>query len=152
MGALSRRRRAPRLRTDGSRDRITGSATRAHPKARVCAAMQRKCGCRWHRMNPGPAPWSRSQRPDLDAMPSLQHESWASIRSDADPAQTAHFVGFRVTDYSDTAATIWLATRMPDGITLTAASSSVVWLGDDQLALPDPKDAAGESDRLRWWR
>lgn len=131
---------------DGPSDRITGSGYARTPQGAVCAAMQAQV-----RLSMAPdESWASTvvtvaaPGPGRDAFAAARVMS--SISSDADPAQTAQFVGFRVADYNDTAATIWLATRMPDG-TLTAASSSVVWLGDDwKLALPDPKDAAGELD------
>ncbi|MBJ8342953.1 hypothetical protein JGU71_29110 [Antrihabitans sp. YC3-6] len=131
---------------DGPRDRITGSGYARTPQGAVCAAMQAQV-----RLSMAPdESWASTvvtvaaPGPGRDAFAAAR--VMASISSDADPAQTAQFVGFRVTDYNDSAATIWLATRMPDG-TLTAASSRVIWLGDDwKLALPDPKGAAGDAD------
>jgi len=65
----------------------------------------------------------------------------ASVTAEADPATTAHYAGFRITDYRDTTAVVWLATRMPDR-TLSASPSRMVWLaGDWKLALPDPNGA-----------
>lgn len=62
--------------------------------------------------------------------------SMMSIPTDADPTQTAQFAGFKVADYSDEQATVWLATAMPDG-TLSAQPTQVVWQGGDwKLDLP----------------
>lgn len=68
----------------------------------------------------------------------------ASITEEADPAQTAQFVGFRFSDYSQDAATVWLATRMPDG-TLSASPTRLVWQGEDwKVELPSPSDGADD--------
>lgn len=68
----------------------------------------------------------------------------ASITAPADPATTAAFTGFRVTDYRDEAAAIDLATTMPGG-QLTAVPVTVLWRGEDwKIALPAP-ETEGES-------
>jgi len=69
-----------------------------------------------------------------------------SITTEADPAQTAQFAGFRVEDYSNDATTVWLATRMPDG-SLSASPTHAVWAGGDwKVELPDPA-VQGEGDQ-----
>lgn len=68
----------------------------------------------------------------------------ASITEEADPAQTAQFAGFRFADYSQEAATVWLATRMPDGA-LSASPTRMVWHGEDwKVELPPPSSAPDE--------
>ncbi|WP_052067949.1 hypothetical protein [Rhodococcoides fascians] len=60
----------------------------------------------------------------------------ASITAPADPATTAAFSGFRVTDYRDEQAAIDLATTMPGG-QITSVPVTVLWRGDDwKIALP----------------
>lgn len=67
----------------------------------------------------------------------------ASITAAADPASTATFSGFRVTDYRDEQADIDLATTMPGG-QLTSVPVTVLWRGDDwKIALPAP-DTGGD--------
>lgn len=70
----------------------------------------------------------------------------ASITSEADPAQTAQFAGFRFADYSPERATVWLATRMPDR-SLSASPTRLVWQGGDwKVQLPDPAPADAAAD------
>lgn len=68
----------------------------------------------------------------------------ASITTAADPAATASFTGFRITDYQPEKAELDVATRMPGG-QLTSVPVTVLWRGDDwKLALPNPSaDSAG---------
>ncbi|NKS56580.1 hypothetical protein GS504_03450 [Rhodococcus hoagii] len=69
----------------------------------------------------------------------------ASITEEADPAQTAQFVGFRFTDYSKDAGTVWLATRMPDGA-LSASPTRMVWQGGDwKVELSEPSTSADDA-------
>ena len=68
----------------------------------------------------------------------------ASITAPADPATTATFTGFRVTDYRDEQADIELATTMPGG-QLTSTAVTVLWRGEDwNIALPAP-ETGGDS-------
>lgn len=70
--------------------------------------------------------------------------SGASITSPADPATTAAFTGFRVTDYRPEQANLDIATTMPGG-QLTSVPVTVLWRGEDwKIALPgtDADDAA----------
>ncbi|RRQ26153.1 hypothetical protein DK926_19330 [Rhodococcus sp. Eu-32] len=77
----------------------------------------------------------------------------ASITAPADPATTAAFTGFRVTDYRDEQADIDLATTMPGG-QLTTAAVTVLWRGDDwKIALPAPDtggDGIGSDTDTAW--
>lgn len=61
----------------------------------------------------------------------------ASITAPADPATTARFTAFRITDYQPEHARIELATEMPGG-QRTSVPVTVLWRSDDwKLALPD---------------
>ncbi|MET8317527.1 hypothetical protein ABZU78_25645 [Rhodococcus erythropolis] len=68
-----------------------------------------------------------------------------SITTEADPAQTAQFAGFRIEDYSPDEAVVWLATRMPDAA-LSASPTSLLWQnGDWKITLPDPQPETSEA-------